>query len=275
VNGGRRVGVDAGSTTWKAVVIEEDGRIVASRIEAAEPRVEAQTRRVLDELLGPAGGARPPLAATGYGRRRVPDATTRLTEIAAHARGAARVAPDARFVLDVGGQDAKAIRLGPGGRAVEFAMNDRCAAGTGRFLENALARLHLDWADLERTVGAAARPARISSTCAVFAETEIVGLLADGVPVAEVVRGLVEALADRLAALLAQVRPDGPIAATGGVARNRALLEAIAARVGHPVRATPDPQLVGALGAALSVGDGAVSARRGSARRTACRCSGR
>jgi activator of 2-hydroxyglutaryl-CoA dehydratase len=100
----------------------------------------------------------------------------------------------------------------------------------------------------------AARPARISSTCAVFAETEIVGLLADGVPVAEVVRGLVESLAERLAALLAQVRPDGPITATGGVARGPALLEAIAARIGRPVRAAPEPQLVGALGAALLAG---------------------
>ncbi|MBN1773702.1 MAG: 2-hydroxyglutaryl-CoA dehydratase [Deltaproteobacteria bacterium] len=255
MSGGLRAGVDAGSTTWKAVVIDDDGRVVAARIEPAEPRVDVQTRRVLAELLGgPAPGPRPTLGATGYGRRRVPDATTRITEIAAHAFGTARVVPDARFVLDVGGQDAKAIRLGPGGRAAEFAMNDRCAAGTGRFLENALARLHLDWADLERTVRAAERPARISSTCAVFAETEIVGLLADGVPVPDVVRGLVDSLAERLAALLAQVRPDGPITATGGVARGRTLLEAIAVRIGQPVRPAPEPQLVGALGAALLAG---------------------
>ncbi len=255
MSGGWRVGVDAGSTTWKAVLVDGDGRIVAARIEPAEPRVDEQTRRVLAELLGAVGpDLRPPLGATGYGRRRVPEATHRLTEIAAHAFGAAWVVPDARFVLDVGGQDAKAIRLGPGGRAAEFAMNDRCAAGTGRFLENALARLHLDWADLEPTVRAAGRPARISSTCAVFAETEIVGLLADGVPVPEVVRGLVESLAERLAALLAQVRPDGPIIATGGVARGGTLLEAIAARAGQPVRPAPEPQLVGALGAALLAG---------------------
>jgi predicted CoA-substrate-specific enzyme activase len=250
-----RAGVDAGSTTWKAVLVDRDGRVLASRVEPSEPRVDEQTRRNLSELLRPWGLERPAaLGATGYGRKRVPDAGTRITEIAAHARGAFAAVPGAGFVLDVGGQDAKAIRLGPGGRALEFAMNDRCAAGTGRFLENSLARLKLAWEDVETTVRQAARPARISSTCAVFAETEIVGLLADGVPVAEVVRGLVESLAERLAALLAQVRPDGPITATGGVARGPALLEAIAARVGRPVRAAPEPQLVGALGAALLAG---------------------
>ena len=247
-----RVGVDAGSTTWKAVAVDRDGRIVATRIEPAEPRVDEQTRRNLAEMLAPLGIDRPAsLGATGYGRKRVPDATTRLTEIAAHAFGVAWLLPSAHFVLDVGGQDAKAIRLGPGGRALEFAMNDRCAAGTGRFLENSLLRLKLGWDDVERTVRQAAQPARISSTCAVFAETEIVGLLADGVPVADVVRGLVESLAERLAALLAQVRPDGPVTATGGVARGTTLLEAIARRIGRPVVAAPEPQIVGALGAAL------------------------
>jgi predicted CoA-substrate-specific enzyme activase len=247
-----RVGVDAGSTTWKAVAIDPEGRIVATRIEPAEPRVDEQTRRNLAEMLAPLGIDRPAaLGATGYGRKRVPEATTRLTEIAAHAFGVAWLLPSAHFVLDVGGQDAKAIRLGPGGRALEFAMNDRCAAGTGRFLENSLLRLKLGWDDVERTVRQAAQPARISSTCAVFAETEIVGLLSDGVPVADVVRGLVESLAERLASLLAQVRPDGPVTATGGVARGTTLLEAIARRIGRPVTAAPEPQIVGALGAAL------------------------
>jgi (R)-2-hydroxyacyl-CoA dehydratese activating ATPase len=252
---GVRAGVDAGSTTWKAVVVDPEGRVLATRIEPAEPRVDEQTRRSLAALLAPLGSGRPAaLGATGYGRKRVPDATLRTTEIAAHAFGAASLVPSAGFVLDVGGQDAKAIRLGPGGRAVEFAMNDRCAAGTGRFLENSIHRLRLGWDDVERVVREAARPARISSTCAVFAETEIVGLLADGVPVPEVVRGLVESLAERLAALLAQVRPDGPVLATGGVARGSVLLEALARRIGQPVRAAPEPQLVGALGAALLAG---------------------
>jgi predicted CoA-substrate-specific enzyme activase len=176
------------------------------------------------------------------------------TEIAAHAFGAAWIDPSAGFVIDVGGQDAKAIRLGPGGRAVEFAMNDRCAAGTGRFLENALRRLGLGWDEVEPTVRSASHAARISSTCAVPAETEIVGLLADGAPVAEVVRGLVDALAERLVALLSQVRPDGPVVATGGVARCAPLLEAIASRLGQPVTTLPEPQIVGALGAALPSG---------------------
>ncbi|MBI5487555.1 MAG: 2-hydroxyglutaryl-CoA dehydratase [Deltaproteobacteria bacterium] len=250
-----RVGVDAGSTTWKAVAIDGEDRVVAVRIEPSEPRVDEQTRRGLEDMLRPFGGARPQaIGATGYGRKRVPDATSRVTEIAAHAAGAARLVPSAGFVLDVGGQDAKAIRLGPGGRALEFAMNDRCAAGTGRFLENALARLKLGWDDLDHTVRAAVRPARISSTCAVFAETEIVGLLADGVPVPDVVRGLVDSLAERLAALVSQVRPDGPVTATGGLARAAALLEAVASRIGQPVRPAPDPQLAGALGAAVLAG---------------------
>lgn len=250
-----RVGVDAGSTTWKAVVIDAEGRIAAARIERAEPRVDAQTERCLAEILGSLGlDRRPPVGATGYGRKRVGGALLRPTEIASHAFGAAWVVPEASLVLDVGGQDAKAIRLGPGGRAAEFAMNDRCAAGTGRFLENTLARLGVSWDSVAGLTETAAQAAPISSTCAVFAETEIVGMVADGVPIPEVVRGLIESLAERLTALVAQVHPGGTVVATGGVAQCAPLLAAIGNRLGHTVRAAPAPQIVGALGAALLAG---------------------
>jgi len=255
VAGPIRIGVDAGSSTWKAVAIGPDRRIVATTVERSEPKVEAQTERVLRAMLGALGGIRPDaIGATGYGRKRVPGAVIRPTEIAAHAFGAAWLVPEASLVLDVGGQDAKAIRLGPGGRVLEFAMNDRCAAGTGRFLENTLARLDVAWDQVETRSKEAARAARVSSTCAVFAETEIVGMIAEGTPVPEVVRGLIDSLAERLAALVAQVHPGGVVVATGGVARCRPLLAAVSARIGFPVRSAPEPQIVGALGAALLAG---------------------
>jgi predicted CoA-substrate-specific enzyme activase len=244
------IGVDAGSATCKAVAIDGGGRILARRLEPAHPRVDEQAARFIAELRAEAGGD-PPVGATGYGRKRVPGALA-LTEITCHARGAHALIGRPGLVIDIGGQDTKLIRVGPGGEVLDFTMNDRCAAGTGRFLEVILARLDIELSRVAEVVRRAARAVPISSTCTVFAETEVVSMVAGGEAVEAIVKGIHAALAARVAAM-AHLGPDGEIFFCGGVALNAAMVAALAEAVRRPVQVVPDPQLVGALGAALSV----------------------
>jgi predicted CoA-substrate-specific enzyme activase len=247
VSGARAVGVDAGSTTCKAVAVDGAGGLLAWRVEPASPRVEEQAERLVAALGG--GGA--PVGATGYGRKRV-RAALALTEITCHARGAFARTRRPGLLVDVGGQDTKVIRVGPAGEVLDFAMNDKCAAGTGRFLEVILARLQIPFAAVAAQVARAGRAVPVSSTCTVFAESEVISLVADGEPVEGIVRGLHEALASRVAAL-ARGHADAEVFMSGGVALNGAMVEALGHALGRPVAVVPEPQLAGALGAALSV----------------------
>jgi len=244
------VGIDVGSTTFKAVTIDRDGRILASFLEPSDPRIEEQTSRALDslELRRDAGV---PVGATGYGRKRVLAARI-LTEITCHARGAFFRTRQPGILVDVGGQDTKAIRIGPDGAVLDFSMNDKCAAGTGRFLEVILGRLRIPQEEVGRHVARASRSIPVTSTCTVFAESEVVSLLARGEPVEDIIKGLHAALASRVAALIGRVPPGSGIFMSGGVARNPAMVDALSEVLGEPVAVVPDPQLVGALGAALS-----------------------
>jgi predicted CoA-substrate-specific enzyme activase len=244
------LGVDAGSTTCKAVAIDATGRILARRVEAASPRIEEQAARLVAELRREAGGD-PPVGATGYGRKRIA-AGRALTEITCHARGAFALAGRPGLLVDVGGQDTKVIRVGPGGEVLDFAMNDKCAAGTGRFLEVILARLHVPLAEVAEVAGRAARAVRVSSTCTVFAESEVISLVANGEPLEAIVRGLHASLASRVATL-ARGAGGGDVLMSGGVALNAAMVAALAEALGTRVTVLPEPQLAGALGAALSV----------------------
>jgi (R)-2-hydroxyacyl-CoA dehydratese activating ATPase len=247
------LGVDAGSTTWKAVAVDAAGAIVASVVQPAEPRIAAQTEREVALLRARAGaGADVPVGATGYGRKRV-NAARSLTEITCHARGAFARLKRTGVLVDIGGQDTKVIRIGPGGDVADFAMNDKCAAGTGRFLEVILARLHVPLDQIAAYAARADRPVSVSSTCTVFAESEVVSLVAEGQPVEGIVKGLHAALASRVAALAGSVPQDGGVFMSGGVALNPAMVEALAAALGRRVEIVPEPQLVGALGAALAV----------------------
>ena len=247
------IGVDVGSTSCKAVLVDGGGRIVASRIEPTHPRVEAQSGRLVAALRGEAGGgAEVPVGATGYGRKRV-EAARVLTEITCHARGAHALAGGGGLLVDMGGQDTKVIAIGPAGDVSDFAMNDKCAAGTGRFLEVILARLHVPIEEVAAWAARAEAPVTVSSTCTVFAESEVISLVAEGRPAEGIVRGLHQALASRVAALARGRLGAGPVLASGGVALNAAMITALAEALGRPVRVLPAPQLVGALGAALSV----------------------
>jgi predicted CoA-substrate-specific enzyme activase len=180
----------------------------------------------------------------------VPFAHTTITEITCHAQGVFRVAPDARTVIEVGGQDSKVIWLETQGRVRDFAMNDRCAAGTGRFLEVVAARLGVDLPTLGDLSRASLQPALISSTCVVFAETEIIGLLAEGIAPADIAAGVQTAIATRVAVMAGRaVSP--PVYFTGGVALQSGMVPALEQALSCPVRVPPQPQFTGALGAAI------------------------
>jgi predicted CoA-substrate-specific enzyme activase len=258
------VGVDAGSRTIKAVVWDRSKHEVAARglvnqgIRQAELAAEL-VQRLLRELgAGPGDVVR--TVATGYGRTHVVHADQAVTEISCHARGVRHLHPDARMVIDIGGQDSKVIWLDPGGHVHDFVMNDRCAAGTGRFLEVVAARLETDLAGLGEQAARSTHPVAISSTCVVFAETEIIGLLSARTPPADLAAGIQRAVAARIGAMVGR-RAVPPILFTGGVALVSGMAEILALTIGHVVELARDPQYTGALGAALIAADQAEDAR--------------
>jgi predicted CoA-substrate-specific enzyme activase len=250
-------GIDAGSRSIKVVLFDtEPPRILSTRIGDQGVAQERLARELFEQALNDAGIGRSRVSAvvaTGYGRNTVRFADTTITEITCHARGVHHVAPDARTIIEIGGQDSKIIHLEDGGRVRDFAMNDRCAAGTGRFLEMVASRLGVDWPKLAELGRDSKNPALISNMCVVFAETEIIGLLAEGTPVPDVVAGVQNAIATRVVALIGRsVVP--PVYFTGGVALQPGMTRALAEVLSCPLQVAPHPQFTGALGAAILAG---------------------
>jgi (R)-2-hydroxyacyl-CoA dehydratese activating ATPase len=250
-------GIDAGSRSVKIVLLDSRRRVAAAgvRDQGIDPVRAAET--LLDELLAGAGQRRADIkhtVATGYARYSI-SADDRTTEITCHARGVKRVVPGVRTIIEAGGQDSKVIRLAADGAVRDFDMNDRCAAGTGRFIEVVAARLETDLAGLGPIAKKSRRPAAISSTCVVFAETEIIGLLASGARREDIAAGVERSVASRIAAL-ARGRAEPPVVFTGGVALVAGMRGALSEALGAPVRVAPDPQMTGALGAALLAAQG-------------------
>jgi predicted CoA-substrate-specific enzyme activase len=252
------LGIDSGSTSTKLVLVGADGKILGRRVAATGLHGDEVARKLWAELSAAAGSGAGELkgaVATGYGRRSLSLAARTVTEITCHAVGVHTALPEARLVIDIGGQDSKVIRLSPGGQVEDFAMNDKCAAGTGRFLEVLAARFEMTVEELARFAGAAGEgpePAiEINSTCTVFAETEVIGLLGEGRPRGAIIAGVHLALARRVAALAEQMGSEGPVAFSGGVALNPAMAALLARCLGGPVQVAPDPQFTAALGAAL------------------------
>jgi predicted CoA-substrate-specific enzyme activase len=247
-------GIDAGSRTVKVVLIDADAMaLIGAGIESQGTNQEALSNTVFERTLASAGVTRDrvgKVVATGYGRNRVSFADTTVTEITCHARGVRHLVPDAMTIIEVGGQDSKLIRLDAKGNVRDFAMNDRCAAGTGRFIEVVASRLDVELATLGALAARSLNPATISSTCVVFAETEIVGLLASGVAAEDIVAGVQSSLARRVVAMAGR-NVDTPIVFTGGVALIPGMAEAMAKALEKPVQVAPDPQMTGALGAAI------------------------
>ncbi len=250
-------GIDAGSRATKVVLFDsEHSRIVGSAL--ADQGIEQQ--RLAAQLLERAcqeaqveRAAVGNIVATGYGRNAVRFADTTITEITCHARGVHHLLPEARTIIEIGGQDSKFITLEDGGHVRDFAMNDRCAAGSGRFLEVVATRLGVDLATLGELSRECRHAALISSMCVVFAETEIIGLLAEGVAPPDIAAGVQNAIAQRVAGLAGRsVAP--PVCFTGGVALQSGMVRALETALACTVQVSPLPQYTGALGAAILAG---------------------
>lgn len=253
--GAHVVGVDLGSTSAECVIIDERGAIVATAVVETGTLSRKGLQRAVDEAFADSGIDRDTVravAATGYGRRLVPGgADFVFTEISAHARGVAAVFPGVRLVVDIGGQDTKAIHVDAEGRVERFAMNDRCASGTGRFYEGLAHALETDLESLGEIAGQGKADLEISSLCATFAVTEVIALLARGHDPADIAASVHHAAAARTLGLISQVGKVSPAAMTGGVARNPAAVRALSEALGEELLIPENPQLTGAYGAAL------------------------
>jgi predicted CoA-substrate-specific enzyme activase len=190
------------------------------------------------------------VVATGYGRIALPAANKTVTEITCHARGVAYLMPETRVIIDIGGQDSKIIKIGEKGRIVDFIMNDKCAAGTGRFMEVIAARLGVDVAELS-DLAKNQSPVELNSMCTVFAESEVVGLLAKGVSKGAIIAGLNKAITRRICTMFERLNPSPPIIFTGGLAKNSSLTQNLSKELNMPVNVPVDCQFTGAIGAML------------------------
>ncbi len=251
------LGIDIGSLTCDAVLVDGSGRPVAWTVVPTGARNAEAIARARTEVLDRASVTPERVAAvvsTGYGRNRVSGRLASVTEITCHATGIQAVLPGVELLVDIGGQDSKAIRLDGAGRVLEFAMNDKCAAGTGRFLEAMARALEMDLDEMAEAGARARGGLTISNMCTVFAESEVVSLIAEGTEVPEIVWGLYRSVATRTRALVARVARDPKglkVAMSGGVARNPGVVRALEEVLGCSVQVPPEPDTIGALGAAL------------------------
>lgn len=246
-------GVDIGSLSTDVVILRGD-ETLSHAIVPTLASSEKAAEEAFGQALASAGLERGDVSnvvATGYGRTSIEFASKAITEITCHAVGAKRLFPQAMSVIDIGGQDSKVIRLAPDGRVEDFAMNDKCAAGTGRFLEVMARSLDADLSSLGEIASRSTQDVRISSTCTVFAESEVVALVAKGVPKEDIVRGLHRAIAERIYGMVVRLRAQPPFVMTGGVAKNSGVVASIDEQLRTAVLLPSEPQVVGALGAAV------------------------
>ena len=246
-------GIDIGSITAKAAILRED-ELLGTRVIFTGYNAEAAGRRVFEELLAelelaPAAVVR--IVATGYGRKSVTMADRAVTEIMCHAAGARFLDPSVRSLIDIGGQDSKAVVMDENGRVTNFTMNDKCAAGTGRFLEVMARALEADLDEFGTLSLRAERPAKISSLCTVFAESEVISLIARGETRENIIAGIHEAIASRVSAMANRIGLAAPLMMTGGVARNAGVVQALEKVIGMPIVISPYAQVTGAIGAAV------------------------
>ncbi len=246
-------GVDIGSTMTKIVVIDTDGKLVS----AIKGPTGPEHRRLANEVMKTAlEQARLQLddisyvVATGYGRLNVPFADRQITELTCHARGVSSLFPNVRTAIDIGGQDAKCLKIN-NGKLVDFVMNDKCAAGTGRFLEVVAATLGIKLEDMGAISLRSTRKVPISNFCTIFAQQEVVSHLSEGKKVEDIIAGLHDALASRVAALALRLKVEPDVVLTGGVAKNAGIVEAMKENLGGELLVPEDPLLTGAMGAAL------------------------
>lgn len=248
------MGIDFGSTTAKAVIVDLEGNIVASCVSHMGAVSDEAVKEAVAGVLSQTGLTQADMGrtvSTGYGRRMLDIADKNFTEITCHARGAVAMVPEARLVIDIGGQDSKTIAVDSNGLVAQFAMNDRCAAGTGKFLEVLARAMEIPLEEMGDLAMQATQELKISSMCATFAETEVISLRAEGNSKADVLGAVHAAIASRTLGLVSRVGKKGPVVMTGGVARNRAAVHYIEKVMGMPIILPESPQIAGAFGAAL------------------------
>jgi predicted CoA-substrate-specific enzyme activase len=246
-------GIDAGSRAIKVQLIDKDTQTLASGIRNQGVKQVDLAIQLLEETctrIGVKPNDMTSIVATGYGRDSLTFADTTITEITCHTRGVIHQIPQAKTIIDIGGQDSKLIRLEEKGVVRDFMMNDRCAAGTGKFLEVVAKQLEMDILDLGKFAEQADKPAAISSMCVVFAETEILGLLASGESRENIIAGVQMSIATRISSMGGSQIAD-PVIFTGGVALIPGMVHVLEKTIGHPVLVAQNPQFTGAKGAAI------------------------
>ncbi len=248
-------GCDIGSLTAKAVIMENE-KILSSAVMRALTRPSDSANAVMRRALEDAGLAMDKIGhvvGTGYGREQVPFVDQVESEISCHAKAAWHVMPSVRMVIDIGGQDAKATRMDADGKVVRYIYNDKCASGTGRFLEIMAEALEIPLEKMGEIGARSSEKLRISSQCVIFAETEVISLVNEGKEISDIIHALHQALAKRVAALAKSIEVEKDVVMTGGVAKNFGVFSALSEALNVEMRSLDgvDPQIVGALGAAL------------------------
>jgi (R)-2-hydroxyacyl-CoA dehydratese activating ATPase len=247
-------GIDVGSTQSKAVLLDAAHDIVARTLIDTGANVKRAGQRTLDNLIETAGIAREDVGfvvGTGYGRYKIEAGDAQVTEISCHARGAHMLFPGTRTVIDMGGQDTKAIKISPDGGVVDFCMNDKCAAGTGRFLAGAAEVLGLTLDEIGEISLKGTKPIRLTSVCTVFVESDILSHLAQKKKVEDILAGVHQAIASRTIGLVRRTGVEQEVTFTGGVARNIGMVRALEGKLGIQINTSAESQFTGAIGAAL------------------------
>ncbi len=256
-------GVDVGSTTTKAAILDERRKIVGKSLLGTGANVVRAAKRSFQEALHEAGLDEHDIGfvvGTGYGRYKVPFGNTQVTEISCHARGAIHIFPGTRTILDIGGQDTKAIRVNETGDIIDFSMNDKCAAGTGRFLEACAGVVGLALDEIGPVSLTSDTPLRITNVCTVFVEQEIMSHLSRGKKTEDILGGVHRAISSRSVALLRRVGIEPEITFTGGVSLNTGMVVALEERLGQKINVSPLSQHLGSVGAALFASERAEGA---------------
>jgi (R)-2-hydroxyacyl-CoA dehydratese activating ATPase len=249
-------GVDVGSMQTKAILLGDDGtvKILARALTDTGANVRKAAEQAFEQCCRTAGIAPAEVGfvvGTGYGRYKISFGNTQMTEISCHAKGAHFLCPNTRTVIDMGGQDAKAISVGPSGEVLDFVMNDKCAAGTGRFLANAADVMGLSLDEIGLVSLQAKHPVKIATVCTVFVESDILSYLAQGKRGEDILGGVHLAIAKRTLSLARRVPIEPKITMTGGVTRNVGMVRALEEVMGRPLQISPDAHFMGAVGAAI------------------------
>ena len=247
------VGIDVGSITTKAAIVM-GGNLISDKVISTGYNAQSAGAKIYETIIAELGlkaSAVDKIIATGYGRNSVTFAHKTVTEITCHAVGAHFLNPAVRSIIDIGGQDSKAIALDENGGVKDFAMNDKCAAGTGRFLEVMARALEININDFGDVSLKAVAPAKISSLCTVFAESEVISLIARGEKRENIIAGIHESIASRVVAMAGRIGLSAPVMMTGGVAKNKGVVVALEKKTGYRIEVSEKAQVTGAIGAAL------------------------